>query len=293
MNKRLLSVFLFALVISAGASLLLYKLLAGRLASQPKVSGVKVVVAARTLNVGTLIQPIDVREADWPADVPPQAIAKVEDVIGRGVIATVYEREPLLESRLAPKGAGAGLAATIPSGMRAVAVRVNDVVGVAGFVVPGMRVDVLISGMPPNAPQGLGTQTKTLLQNIEVLSAGQNIQKDAEGKPVTVPVVNLLVTPEQAEVLSLASNDTRIQFVLRNPLDVKEAKTPGTALARLFSGERLKVPEPVVRRVSRPKAPPQAVVAVKQAPPPPIVVEVLSGSARVKTTFATSEDVRQ
>ena len=117
--------------------------------------------------------------------------------------------------------------------MRAVAIRVNEIVGVAGFVVPGMRVDVLISGSPPGAA-ALGGVTKTLLQNLEVLSAGQNFQKDAEGKPVSVQVVNLLVTPEQAEMLSLASTQTTIQLVLRNPLDNDVAKTTGSAVSQLF-----------------------------------------------------------
>ena len=98
----------------------------------------------------------------------------------------MYDGEPVLESRLAPKGAGAGLPSMIPPGMRAVAVHVNEVVGVAGFVVPGMRVDVLISGNPPQGNGNQGTLTKTLLQNIEVLSAGQEFKKDVEGKPISV-----------------------------------------------------------------------------------------------------------
>jgi pilus assembly protein CpaB len=117
--------------------------------------------------------------------------------------------------------------------MRAVAIRVNEIADVAGFAVPGMRVDVLVSGSPPGAA-ALGGVTKTILQDVQVLSAGQNFQKDAEGKPVSVPVVNLLVTPEQAEMLSLASTQTSIQLVLRNPLDTDIAKTTGSAVAQLF-----------------------------------------------------------
>ncbi len=126
--------------------------------------------------------------------------------------------------------------------MRAVAVRVNEVVGVAGFVVPGQRVDVLVLGTPPGNPGNLGMITKTILQNIEVLSAGQDIQKSSEGKPVTVQVVNVLVTPEQAEVLSLISTDMRIQLILRNPLDTKETQTTGTNAASIFSGMPSKSP---------------------------------------------------
>ena len=138
----------------------------------------------------------------------------------------------------------------IPPGMRAVAVRVNEVVGVAGFVVPGMRVDVLISGNKPGGDNELGTVTKTLLQNLEVLSAGQDYKKDAEGKPIAVQVVNMLVTPEQAEQLSLASNQTAIQLILRNPLDHDVAKTPGTALSYLFTGMKGKPPCDDWRRLS-------------------------------------------
>ena len=148
--------------------------------------------------------------------------------MGRGVVANIYEGEPILEDRLASRGAGAGMAATIPMGMRAVAVRVNDIVGIAGFATPGMRVDILIMGTTPSIPQQLGTLSRTLLQNIEILSAGQEIQKNNEGKPMPVQVVNLLVSPEQAEIISLASNDARIQLILRNPLDTKETKTSGT-----------------------------------------------------------------
>ena len=178
------------------------------------------------------------------------------------------------------------MAATIPPGMRAVAVRVNDVVGVAGFVTPGMRVDILIAGNPPGAGAQAGTQTKTLLQNIEVLSAGQNIQKDAEGKPVSVPVVNLLVTPEQAEILSLASNETRIQLVLRNPTDKETVKTPGTAVAYLFNGRE---PKPVSAPKAKPVAPKPAPAPVAQAAPVPdkvnITVEVIHGSKKSETKF--------
>ena len=163
------------------------------------------------------------------------ATTQVKDIIGRGVITAIFAKEPIIESRLAPKGAGGGMAAMIPPGMRAVAVRVNEVVGVAGFVVPGTHVDILISGNTPGGNQSLGTLTQTLLQNIEVLSAGQDFKKDAEGKPIMVQVVNMLVTPTQAEQLSLAASQTSIQLVLRNPLDHEIAKTPGTALQHLFA----------------------------------------------------------
>ena len=167
---------------------------------------------------------------------------------------------PLWRAAWLPKGAGGGLAATIPKGMRAVAVKVNEVVGVAGFVTPGMRVDVLISGNPPSTQASAHNMvTKTLLQNIEVLSAGQEYKKDAEGKPIPVQVVNLLTTPAQAEKLSLATNQTTIQLVLRNPMDTEIAKTSGLAVSNLFFGTEMApaVAERLVKRAPRRAAAPR------------------------------------
>lgn len=293
MNQRLFSVLIFAFVVSAGASLLLYRLIASRVTANAKQPTAQVIVASRNLELGTLIRESDLRTGDWPGTLPHGALLRKEDVVGRGVMAAIYDGEPVLESRLAPKGAGAGLAATIPAGMRAVAVRVNEVVGVAGFVVPGMRVDVLIAGNPPGAQSSAGMVSRTLLQNIEVLSAGQNFQKDAEGKPVQVQVVNLLVTPEQAEILSLASNETRLQLVLRNPLDTQTAKTTGVALSALY-GAAVKPPEAPRPRptMARVKTAPVVMVAPPR-PAGPVTVEVMNGNKRVDAKFpAASEGVQ-
>jgi len=171
------------------------------------------------------------------------------------------------------------LSATIPLGMRACAVRVNEVVGVAGFAVPGMRVDVLITGVPPGGNPLQGPRVRTLLQNIQVLSAGTNFLKDREGKPEQAQVVNLLVTPAQAEMLSLASNETHIQLVLRNPMDTDLAKPLGTTMADLF-GDALP-PEPVVTRV-------QSVGKPIPAEPPAAKgysIEVSNGAAHTVAKF--------
>jgi pilus assembly protein CpaB len=277
MNRRLLSVFAFALLVSAAASAGLYRLISTKMTASAKTPGVKVMVSARQMDPGNMIKDADVREADWSGVIPKGAVLNKQDIVGRGVISTVFEGEPIVETRLAAKGAGAGFAASIPPGMRAVAVHVNEVAGVAGFVVPGMRVDVLITGNPPGEASR-GTLVKTLLQNIEVLSAAQNFQHDAEGKPVNVPVVNLLVNPEQAEVLSLAGNETKIQLVLRNPLDTKVADTKGTAVSELFSGMQR---APVAQRAY---AAPRPVVV--PPPPAPAVVEIINGTKRVQSTFA-------
>jgi pilus assembly protein CpaB len=297
MNKRFVGVLIFAFVVASVASLLLYKMLVNRPTTAKAAAPVttQVVLAARDLEVGTVLKEEDVKLTPWSGAVPQGAIIKASDVVGRGVIAPTYAKEPLIESRLAPKGAGGGLASMIPPGLRAVAVRVNEVVGVAGFVVAGMRVDVLISGSSPRVQGTLGTLERTLLQNIEVLSAGQDFKKDTEGKPISVQVVNLLVTPEQAEQLSLASSNTTIQLVLRNPLDRVIAKTPGTAVAKLFDGGRLTLdsesnPNPSPRPAPVRRREPSATPMVRDVPPPPkreapFVMEIIRGTTKSETKF--------
>lgn len=269
MNKRFLAVLAFALVVSLAASTVVYRLIVGRMTAQAETPAQQVLVAARDLEVGALLKTEDLKLVEWKGPLGAQFITKMPDALGRGVIANIYSGEPILLTRLASTGAGAGLAATIPTGMRAAAVRVNEVVGLAGFVVPGLRVDVIVSGTPPGDSRALGTITRTVLQNIQVLSAGQNIQKDEEGKPVTVQVVNLLVTPEQAEVLSLASTEAHIQLVLRNPLDTLETKPAGTASALLFRDRPTGLP------AERSTAPARAVFAAAPPKPKPPVMELV------------------
>jgi pilus assembly protein CpaB len=245
MNRRLIAVFGFALLVASVASFLIYRVIILHVQTPVREAVAKnlLVVAVHDLQVGALIHDADVRQVSWSGSLPAQTIAKTQDVIGRGVIATIYGNEPILNIRLAAKGAGAGLAATIPMGKRAVALRVDEVVGLAGFVLPGMRVDVLVAGNPPGGDQNhLGTLSRTVLQNIEVLSAGQKIEKTADGKPETVQVVNLLVTPDQAETLNLASIETKVQLVLRNPLDTQEEVTRGTSIAKLFGADLVQRP---------------------------------------------------
>ena len=293
MNQRLISVLAFAFIVSAGASLLLYRLLASRTTTQAAPNSSKLILAARALEPGTLIRDADLRVGDWTGTVPEGALRKKEDIVGRGVVSPIFASEPIVETRLALKGGGAGLAALIPIGMRAVAIRVNEIADVAGFAVPGMRVDVLVSGSPPGAA-ALGGVTKTILQDVQVLSAGQNFQKDAEGKPVSVPVVNLLVTPEQAEMLSLASTQTSIQLVLRNPLDTDITKTTGSALGQLFHpGAPLAwdaKPAPAVQtQVSPVRSTPPPVAL--PPPPKPRVVEVINGIKQTETQFGAQGEV--
>jgi pilus assembly protein CpaB len=283
MNKRVQMILLSAFVIAAVCSYMVYRLVGTRLAMS-QVTTTRVVVAATDIKLGSKLRDADLGTVEMSGPLPKGAILNPQDAVGRGVTSDIYEGEPILESRLAAPGAGAGLAATIPPGMRACAIKVDDVVGVAGFVTPGMHVDVLISGNPPGASGSAdqGTKVKTLLQDIEVLSAGTDIQRDTDGKPQQVQVVNLLVTPEQAENLSLASSQTRIQLVLRNPLDTAIAQPSGTQMSSLFSEKAAPAPK-------------EHLVAVTHTAPAPkpsreFMVQVFNGSKRSDQKFVDGEE---
>jgi pilus assembly protein CpaB len=295
MRKRLGMIFLIALIVAAGGTYIVYRMVQARTGPNPALSFSRVLVASRDLQVGTMLREEDVSVERWPGKPVPGVLLDKKAALGRGVVSAMYRGEPILEKRIAQPGAGAGLAAIIPAGMRACAVKVNDVVGVAGFVLPGMRVDVLVSGTPPGARPETGPKVRTLLQNIEVLSAGTNLQKDGEGKPVQVQVVNLLVTPEQAEVLSLASNETRIQLVLRNPLDTRTEQVSGTAMANLF-GESTAARTVAVRKMA-PDRKPAAQPVSAQPPATPaaevFLVEVINGSKRTEAKFPAGRGAGQ
>jgi len=276
MNRRLLTILLIAFFIAAVCTLLIAHLVRNQAAARQPVTTL-VVAAKADIKLGNILTADNITTLGITGTPPKEAILEkdMKTVIGRGVVSDLYEGEPIIESRLAAIGSGGGLVATIPPGMRACAVKVDDVVNVSGFVTPGMRVDVLISGTPPGQQNSnQGTEARTLLQNIQVLSAGTDIQKDNQGKPKQVQVVNLLVTPEQAETLSLASNQVTIRLVLRNPLDTKVEPVPGTATVNLFGG---------------PTSPTQAKVVkvVKHVAPQAFVVEVFNGSKQSSEKFAS------
>ena len=279
MNRRLFTILLSAFVVAALCSFLVYRVVSHRIGGAPVAKTTRVVAAAQDIKIGNILKDADLTTIEIAGTLPPGAILKPQDAIGRGVISDLYVGEPILNSRLAAPGSGGGLAATIPQGMRADAIKVDDVVGVAGFVTPGMRVDVLISGNPPGVNNGTaGTETKTVLQNIQVLSAGTDIQKDAEGKPVQVQVVNLLVTPEQAQLLSLAGNQTRIQLVLRNPLDNKLSEPPATSMAQLFGGP------------TQPAPPHTAPKLPVRRPEHVYMVQVINGTTKSESKFPVHEE---
>jgi pilus assembly protein CpaB len=275
MNRRLLTILLVAFSIATICSLLVVRLIRNQAGGRPPAT-TRVLAANSDIKLGMVLTADNLTTMEITGTPPKGTILEKDKstAIGRGVVSELYAGEPIIDSRLAAPGSGGGLAATIPPGMRACAVKVDEVVNVSGFVTPGMRVDVLISGTPPGVQDTTqGTESRTLLQNIQVLSAGSDIQKDAEGKPKQVQVVNLLVTPEQAESLSLASN-LKIQLVLRNPLDTTIAPVPGTATGNLFSGSN-----------NGPAKPPRR--AVKSAAPKVFSIEVFNGSKQSQEKFAS------
>jgi pilus assembly protein CpaB len=268
MDRRFLTVLgvslLFALVISS----VFYQMTARGGPKKAEPNDLRdIVLAARPLSVGTTVKPADIKLGKMPVSAFPKgAFTKPEEVIDRPLISNILMDEPILEGRLAARGSGLGLAPTIPVGMRAVTVRVNDVTGIAGFVLPGMRVDVLVTGHPPDSQ---GSVTTTPLQNMLVLSAGTVMQPDARGQAMPSATVTLLATPEQAETLTLANADTRIQLVLRNGSDQTIEKTPGREIAELY-GERAPRKKPAPESSApRPRSRPVAVVAAAPPPPPP------------------------
>jgi pilus assembly protein CpaB len=271
-----------------------YRLAGGAGGRARAASGKQVVVATRALGVGSMLDRDSVKLRGVPDGLfPAGAFSRVEDVLERPVISAIQADEPLVEARLAVKGSGMGLGPMIPPGMRAIAVRVNDVVGVAGFVLPGMRVDVLVTGKPPNRAD---TETQTVLQNITVLSAGQTIQSDAKSQPIVTPVVTLLVSPAEAEALTLSNSEGRIQLVLRNSTDQTTVATRGRRLHELYGAALAAVPladaapPPVRRAAARPAAPVSPVAPAAVAPPPPAPepeqMIVISGGVKKVVVFS-------
>lgn len=269
---------LWALLVSAG----FYRIAGSSTRRRPTASEKTLVVASRPLPFGTVINAESVKTIRMPENLFPKGgFSRMEDVLERPVVSPIEPGEPVVEARIAARGSGAGLAPMIPPGMRAISVRVNDVVGVAGFVLPGMRVDVLVTGRPPGRDD---TVTTTALQNITVLSAGQTIQADARSPSISVPVVTLLVNPAQAEALTLANIEGHIQLVLRNSTDQKMAPTPGRQLRELYALERpntpVESPPGQAAGLQPPRGPARPRMAVTEPAPvvraPPVAAVALS-----------------
>jgi pilus assembly protein CpaB len=263
MNRsRLLMIGALALALGAVVALIVFKKLQGGASSNTE-PGIDVIVAADDIQVGARIGEHDIRTVKYPASALPAGFyGKRSQVLGLGVILPISKGEFILPSKLAPENAGAGLPSLIPRGMRAVSVRVNEVVSVAGFVGPGTRVDVLLTGTPSGSGE---SQTTTVLQNVAVIASGHTLERNASGEPQNTPVITLLASPEDAERLTLASMEGKIQLSLRNPLDTHSDPVDPANAKGLYKGST-----PVAA------APRVHIHPVTQKTPPPPASSVIS-----------------
>jgi len=248
---------------------------------------VPVVVATRALPLGTRLTNDDVKVVAWPAKTPVEgAFSNVPAVVDRGVIAPIGLNEPVTAARVAGPEAGAGLPPIIPAGLRAISVRVNEVVGVAGFVLPGTRVDVLVAvnddGDESNKKEPMA---RTVVSNAQVLTAGTRYDQDEakNGKAQRSTVVTLAVLPADGERIALASAEGKLSLVLRNPLDVDAADTTGIKLAALMKGTG---PEPILDAPKRKLVPAKKPVVAAPAPQVPQIYKVEAIRAAKRTEEA-------
>lgn len=275
MNRtRLLLIGFVALALGAIVSYAVYRALQTR-AGGDTTPGVEVVVAANDIPVGSKVAEGDVKLVRFPAaDLPANIFHLKTSVVGRGAILPIARGEFFLPNKLAGENAGSGMQSLIPPGMRAVSVRVNEVIGVAGFVVPGTRVDVLLTGNPSGAPE---QQTTTVLENVAVIATGQKLERNTAGEPLLTPVITLLVSPDDAQKLTLATTQGKIQLALRNPLDTKQQELASVSTNALYKG----VPMPAPPTALRPKSAAQhPVKTLALAPPPVYSIEVIKGTKR-------------
>lgn len=277
MNRnRLLLIGIVALALGAFTSLFVYRNLRSK-GGGPQVPGEDVVVAAEDLQVGAKIEDKDLKLVHFPAsDLPAGRFHMKSKLIGRGVVLPITKGEFILTSKVAGENAGAGLPALIPPGMRAVSVRVNDTSSVAGFVLPGTRVDVLLTGNPEGSNE---QQTTTVLENVAVIANGSRLERSANGEPQTTPVITLLVSPDDAEKLTLASTQGHIQLALRNPTDTKRTEITAVKSRSLYG---VAAPEPTAS--TKPKTKHTAVPPVS-LPPAAYTVEVYKGDKKEETKF--------
>ena len=233
MNRtRLLLIGFVALALGAIVSYSVYRALRTGTGADA-ATGVEIVMAANDMPVGRQVGENDVKLVRLnPADLPANPFHLKSSVVGRGVILPIAQGEFILPNKLAGENAGYGMPSLIPPGMRAVSVRVNES-SVAGFVLPGTRVDVLLTGNPTGAPD---QQTTTVLENVAVIATGQKLERNAAGEPQMTPVITLLVSPDDAQKLTLASTQGQIQLALRNPLDTRQQDLASVSTGTLYKG---------------------------------------------------------
>jgi pilus assembly protein CpaB len=274
MNRttRTFVVVLVAVAVAGLASFGVFRAIQRMPVREVEVRSLYQVVAAMDLTMGTMITKDHVKLVPWPASSPvPKGFTTIEAVLNRGLITGVVANEPLTESKLAPLEAGAGLPPSITEGMRAVSVKVNEVVGVAGFVVPGTHVDVMVT---LRRDQERDSMTRVVVSDVQVLTAGTRYdqEKARDGQPIPTSVVTLLVTPQDAERVALAATEGNIMLTLRNPMDRKPTETTGIRTAALLG--QAPAPPPVVKSVMNRRI----------ATPPP--VQVTAPVAKVYTVEA-------
>jgi pilus assembly protein CpaB len=283
-NARLALVLAVALTAAGLASLAVYQVVSAIPVREVEVASLHAVVAAKSIPVGTIVTTEHLKLVPWPARNPvPGAFTKIEAVVNRGAIVEVAENEPLTESKLAPLGSGGGLPPTITEGMRAISVRTNEVVGVAGFVIPGTRVDVLVT-VKERGAQGEPV-SRAVVSNVQVLTAGTRFDQEkarSDGKPIPSTVVTLLVTPQDAERISLAASEGQIMLTLRNPLDVAPTTTNGVRMANLLAEPAAPV---VPKRIEGRRV-------VVQAPPPAPAAAPIYTVEAIRAAKRSEESVR-
>lgn len=299
-NKKLIIAVLAAVGFGLIAAVSVSRYLSSFQAYTKNLSNV--VVAKVEIPLGSRIAPEHLAVAQFPRNVTPEgAFQKIdEDLIGRVAVVRIAAREALTESRLAPVGSAGGLSSVIPDGFRAMTVKVDDVVGVSGFIMPGTLVDIVVVIDPPASNTQREKISKIVLQNIKVLASGQNIDRPKNEKETErVKAVTLQVTPEQAEKLALAQSEGRLQLVMRNSVDQGDEATPGANKNTLLAGERAApVPEPGLGKkenkpaptvVRRPRPRPTVVNAglrINPAPPPERPsIEVIEGAKKRNVDF--------
>ena len=285
MRNRIFAVLVIAILAGGGLAYGTYNFVQNAPTQTVQAPTQPVVVAAADLQLGSELKKEDLVIVNFPAgQAPAGTFARPADIVGRGLIVPVVKNEPILPAKLASKEAGAGLPPVIPEGMRAVSVRVNEVIGVAGYVLPGTRVDVVATASPNESRAD--TTSKLILSNVQVLTGGTRMEQDQEkGKPMQVTVVTLLVNPEQSERLALASTEGKIQLALRNPMDQTAPETPGVRTAHLVGNARPAAAPAKNQPSSRPRQARVAQQPVTQAlpvPEPMPTVEVIRGDKRAQ-----------
>ena len=262
---RTLTVVAIAVLTAAVASFAVYRAIERIPERRVEIASVHVVVAAEPIPVGTRLTEKHLKLVAWPTrNQVDGGFTDIKQIVGRGAIVPIGTNEPVTSAKVADPAAGAGLPPVIPTGMRAISVRVNEVIGVAGFAVPGTRVDVVVT-VSKDRDQAM---TRTVVSNVQVLTAGSKFDQDKskDGKPIPTSVVTLMVLPEDAERIALAQNEGKLTLALRNPLDIAPTDTRGIKLAALMTppgGQPVVVKHRVVARLPTPEPPPPAIYRVE------------------------------